>query len=59
MVFCGPKIKPYGVWTGSFNMTANAGMSLENAVYLKNDRIARSYFAEWKALRTISEPTDW
>lgn len=51
--------KPYAVWTGSFNFTKNAGMSLENALYLTDPRIVQAYYHEWEQIVTISEPLDW
>jgi len=65
-VFCNPEelesywlVKPYAVWTGSFNMTKNATMSVENAVYIENEEIAMSYFLEWHSMLMISERLDW
>ena len=52
-------IEPFEVWTGSFNLTYNASRSLENAVAISSERIARAYFAEWEQIEAISEPLDW
>jgi hypothetical protein len=52
-------LNPYAVWTGSFNFTVNATNSLENAVYIEDERIAEAYFGEWAQLAAISEPLDW
>ena len=51
--------RPYAVWTGSFNFTRNAGMSLENALYLTDHQIVQAYFREWEQIEAISEPLDW
>lgn len=51
--------KPYGVWTGSFNVTSNATRSFENAVYIKNEKIAEAYMKEWAQLMGLSEDLDW
>jgi len=50
---------PYAVWTGSFNMTVNGTKSLENAVYIQNEKLASSYYSEWFNILMISESLDW
>ena len=42
--------EPYGVWTGSFNLTKNATMSLENAVFIESTNIAKAYYQEWEQI---------
>ena len=54
-----PGIIPKCVWTGSFNLTQNAVLSLENAVILRQPEIANAYFNEWLQIEAISEPLDW
>jgi hypothetical protein len=39
--------KPNAVWTGSFNLTKNSTLSMENAV-IKNPAIAKMYYTEWE-----------
>jgi phosphatidylserine/phosphatidylglycerophosphate/cardiolipin synthase-like enzyme len=51
--------EPFAVWTGSFNMTRNGTMSLENAVFIRNYQIAEAYFSEWDSLLMVSEQLDW
>lgn len=53
------EIKPYAVWTGSFNLTKNAAMSLENALVLTEPSIVTAYFKEWEQILALSEPLDW
>ena len=53
------EIKPYAVWTGSFNFTNNATNSLENAVVIYDENIAKAYFQEYGQIYAISEPLDW
>jgi hypothetical protein len=53
------KVLPYAVWTGSFNFTKNATMSLENALLLKDPIIVRAYFEEWQQILALSEPLNW
>ena len=50
---------PYAVWTGSFNFTKNAGMSLENAVYITVPNIVKAYLKEFEQIAALSEPLDW
>ena len=50
---------PRAVWTGSFNMTQNATRSLENAVVIYDETIARAYYNEWRTVLGLSEPLDW
>ncbi|EKU99672.1 hypothetical protein Lepto7375DRAFT_1737 [Leptolyngbya sp. PCC 7375] len=52
--FC-PKI----VWTGSFNFTYNAGLSLENAVTISTPEIVNAYYSYWQDIASISEPLNW
>lgn len=52
-------IKPYAVWTGSFNFSYNATNSLENAVYITDKNIVDAYFKEYSQIATMSEPLDW
>lgn len=62
MVFAdqiGHKIVPKKVWTGSFNMSQNASNSLENAVLIQDELIAKAYFNEFSQILALSEPLDW
>ncbi len=52
-------IKPYAVWTGSFNFTKNAVMSFENAVVLHDSEIVKAFYKEYTQIAAISEPLDW
>lgn len=52
-------IKPYAVWTGSFNFTKNATKSLENALYITEPTIVEAYFNEFAQIAALSEPLDW
>jgi phosphatidylserine/phosphatidylglycerophosphate/cardiolipin synthase-like enzyme len=58
-LYSGFEVKPYTVWTGSFNLTKNAAMSLENALVLTDPNIVRAYFREWEQILALSEPLDW
>lgn len=52
-------IKPYAVWTGSFNLSKNATNSLENSLYITNQTIVDAYFKEYAQIAAISEKLDW
>ena len=47
------------VWTGSYNLSENAGQSWENALIIRDPVIAGAYLNEWSQLFTFSEPLDW
>ena len=47
------------VWTGSFNCSACADKSFENALIIENESIATMYMREFAALFLLSESLDW
>jgi len=51
--------QPYAVWTGSYNITKNGNASLENALFIQDDSLAKAYCDEWAQLILVSEPLDW
>lgn len=51
--------KPVAVWTGSFNFTANASSSLENAVEIHDPAAASAYLSEFSRVASISEPLEF
>ena len=53
------KIKPYAVWTGSFNFTKNSQNSLENALLIKDPLVVHAYYKEFGQIYAMSEPLDW
>jgi hypothetical protein len=53
------RVVPRKVWTGSYNLSKNAGRSLENAVLLSDPQCVRAYWQEWGQLVGVSEPLDW
>jgi hypothetical protein len=62
LVFCRYQyntISPYSVWTGSFNFTKNATLSLENAIVLSDPGIVDAYYKEWGHIVALSESLDW
>jgi len=52
LVFLSSELRPYAVWTGSFNFSANASRSLENAVYIEDAAIAGAYLQAWDSTRS-------
>lgn len=50
---------PQAVWTGSFNFSANANDSFENAVEIHDPTIAAAYLAEFALVASLSEPMNW
>ena len=54
-----PLYQAQEVWTGSFNMSLNATASRENAVLIRDPKIADLYKEEWGEMVAISEPLDW
>lgn len=52
-------IRPYAVWTGSFNFTKNAVASFENALVITDDKIVDAYYKEWAQITALSEDLDW
>jgi phosphatidylserine/phosphatidylglycerophosphate/cardiolipin synthase-like enzyme len=51
--------KPFAIVTGSFNLSTNASVNLENALYLEDATLARSYWDEWMNLLKHSEHLDF
>lgn len=47
------------VWTGSFNFSANAARSFENAIEIDDPRIAEEYLKEFAKVAALSEPLNW
>jgi hypothetical protein len=52
-------LDPYAVWTGSYNFTANARASLENAVVMRQPEIVSAFFQHYVQLAALSEPPEW
>jgi hypothetical protein len=50
---------PKVVWTGSFNFTYSATLSLENVTVIEDEQIATAYADEFRAVLGICEPLDW
>lgn len=52
-------LTPYGVWTGSLNLTHNSMNSLENGLYITENEIVKAYVQEWANIMAISEELNW
>lgn len=52
-------LNPDAVWTGSYNISYNAQLSLENAVIIEDPRIAECYLEEWSQILAVSEKLNW
>lgn len=52
-------LHPYAIWTGSYNPTANASRSLENAIYVESSDVANFYMSLAADAFVISEPLNW
>lgn len=50
---------PCAVWTGSYNFTRTGGASWENAVIIRDRKIARAYYDQFVQIYGLSEPLDW
>lgn len=50
---------PRAVWTGSFNWSETAVRSLENAVFIESEAVARKFYDEFLWIWAHSEPLDW
>lgn len=55
----GDRWVPEAVWTGSFNFSANAGDSFENAVVIADPAVAEAFLNEFCRVSALSEPLDW
>lgn len=50
---------PLAVWTGSFNFSANANDSFENAVEIHDQAVAEAYLNEFALVASLAEPMNW
>lgn len=59
LVFLDKDMIPYGVWTGSYNLTKNATKSLDNVIYSKDINIVKAYVEEFEQFLFLSEKLNW
>lgn len=52
-------LRPLAVWTGSFNFSATANDSFENAVEIHDPTIAAAYLSEFALVASVAEPLNW
>jgi len=50
---------PKALLTGSFNITATSRRSLENILFIDDERFAQIYYDEFFRVFLLSEPLDW
>jgi phosphatidylserine/phosphatidylglycerophosphate/cardiolipin synthase-like enzyme len=53
------QVVPRRVWTGSYNLSATAARSWENAVLIESLEVADAYAREFAQIFTFSECLDW
>jgi hypothetical protein len=53
------KVVAREVWTGSFNFSVNASLSLENALWISRAATATRFLRLWNRIYVLSEPLDW
>lgn len=53
------RVIPYAIWTGSYNLSKNAGYSFENGMYITDPVIVNAYYQEWAQITALSEDLDW
>ena len=59
LIFFDDNFEPIGVWTGSYNISKNSNMSLENVVFISGSEISKYYIQEFMTIYKYSEPYDW
>ena len=59
LIFFNDKIEPTGVWTGSYNLSKNSNMSLENALYITDKEVIMEYIREFMVIYPYSESCNW
>jgi phosphatidylserine/phosphatidylglycerophosphate/cardiolipin synthase-like enzyme len=52
-------VLPRRVWTGSYNLSATACRSWENAILIDSPEVAEAYTREFAQILTFSERLDW
>lgn len=59
LIFMDEKYNLEGVWTGSYNLSSNSNLSLENAIYIKDKKIINAYKKEFETIYNYSESYNW
>lgn len=59
LIFFDDSIKPIGVWTGSYNTSNLSNFSLENALYITDERVIAEYTKEFAIIYKFSEEYNW
>ena len=59
LIFLDKNLKPYGVWTGSYNLTNNANKSLDNGLFITDEKVINGYIEEFEQILFLSEKLNW
>ncbi|BCS83174.1 putative phospholipase D/nuclease [Cotonvirus japonicus] len=59
LIFFNENIQPYGVWTGSYNLSKTSNFSLENALFITDKDVVDQYLKEFMAIYPHSENYYW
>lgn len=59
LIFFDDKIEPFGVWTGSYNLSKTSNFSLENALYITDKEVIMEYIKEFLIIHPFSESYNW
>ena len=59
LIFLDKKLNAYGVWTGSYNFTNNANKSLDNGLFITDQKIINGYIEEFEQILFLSEKLNW
>lgn len=59
ILFFDENFEPKGVWTGSYNLSNNSNMCLENALYITDPDVFEEYLLEFQIIYSYSEPYKW
>ena len=59
MIFFDKDLIPYGIWTGSYNLTNNANKSLDNGLFITDKKIINGYIEEFEQILFLSEKLNW
>lgn len=59
LVFFDENMHPVGVWTGSYNLSKTSNFSLENALYISDQKVIMEYIKEFMAIFPYSESYNW
>jgi phosphatidylserine/phosphatidylglycerophosphate/cardiolipin synthase-like enzyme len=59
LIFMDADQKPWGIWTGSYNLSRHSEHSIENAVLIRDKKIIQDYLEEFNFLLPYTDPVNW